>query len=71
MNYSAKQTKKNGLSMHPALHMGWLAGIAQDIDIENKNFNGGLGLSFHQTTLSVIYFCTKDERTFSLEKRQP
>jgi len=69
MNYSAKQTKKDGLSMHPALHMGWLTGIAQGIDIENKNFNGGLGLPFHQTTLSVIYFRTKNERTFSLGKR--
>ena len=67
MNYSAKQTKRNGPSMHPALHMCGLAGIAKDIDIENKNFNGCL--SFHQRTLSVIYFCSKNERTFSLEKR--
>jgi hypothetical protein len=53
MNDLAKQTKSNSHSMYPALHMYGLAGIAKDI--ENKNFNGCL--SFHQTTLSIIYFC--------------
>lgn len=66
MNHTADQRRDKVPFMFPALHLNGLAGFAPNIGIQNKNFNWCL--SIHQMTFPIVYFHTKPEGLFPLEK---